>query len=99
MMSRLVFESYLYTTVFGYALVFFSISFVVPISQCDKIISEGSYKGSFNNYVDKMREERIKKYLFLSTLMPYPCSHFYFDIKFGDRLYSKEKRRAWPVLF
>ena len=25
-------------------------------------------------------------------LMPYPCSHFYFDIKFGDRLYSKEKR-------
>ena len=30
--------------------------------------------------------------------MPYPCSHFYFDIKFGDRLYSKEKRRAWPVL-
>ena len=32
-------------------------------------------------------------------LMPYPCSHFYFDIKFGDRLYSKEKRRAWHVLF
>ena len=31
--------------------------------------------------------------------MPYPCSHFYFDIKFGDRLYSKEKRWAWPVLF
>ena len=31
--------------------------------------------------------------------MPYPCSHFYFDIKFGDRLYSKEKRRAWPLLF
>ena len=33
------------------------------------------------------------------THMPYPCSHFYFDIKFGDRLYSKEKRRAWPLLF
>ena len=33
-----------------------------------------------------------------SILLPYPCSHFYFDIKFGDRLYSKEKRRAWPVL-
>ena len=31
-------------------------------------------------------------------LMPYPCSHFYFDI-FGNRLYSKEKRRAWPLLF
>ena len=29
--------------------------------------------------------------------MPYPCSHFYFDIKFGDRLYSKEKRE--PGLF
>ena len=27
----------------------------------------------------------------LHVLMPYPCSHFYFDIKFGDRLYSKEK--------
>ena len=26
------------------------------------------------------------------THMPYPCSHFYFDIKFGNRLYSKEKR-------
>ena len=23
-------------------------------------------------------------------LMPYPCTHFYFDIKFGDRLYSFE---------
>ena len=28
------------------------------------------------------------------TLLPYPCSHFYFDINFGDRLYSKEKRSA-----
>ena len=28
-----------------------------------------------------------KKNIFLS-FMPYPCSHFYFDIKFGDRLYS-----------
>ena len=34
-----------------------------------------------------------------STLMPYPCSHFYFDIKFGNRLYSKEKRRVWTLLF
>ena len=24
-------------------------------------------------------------------IMPYPCSHFYFDIKFGNRLYSKER--------
>ena len=38
-------------------------------------------------------------FLVLLWHMPYPCSHFYFDIKFGDRLYSKEKRRAWPVLF
>ena len=35
----------------------------------------------------------------LPCLMPYPCSHFYFDIKFGNRLYSKEMGRAWPVLF
>ena len=32
-------------------------------------------------------------------LMPYPCSHFYFDIKFGDRLYSKENRPGSPLLF
>ena len=30
----------------------------------------------------------------LYNIMPYPCSHFYFDINFGDRLYSKEKRAA-----
>ena len=33
------------------------------------------------------------------NIMPYPCCHFYFDIKFGNRLYSKEKIRAWPLLF
>ena len=33
------------------------------------------------------------------TFMPYPCSHFYFDINFGDRLYSKEKRPSSPFLF
>ena len=33
------------------------------------------------------------------NLMPYPCSHFYFDIKFGDRLYSKENRPGSPLLF
>jgi hypothetical protein len=32
-------------------------------------------------------------------LMPYPCSHFYFDINFGDRLYSKEKRSGSTLLF
>ena len=36
---------------------------------------------------------------FNRQLMPYPCSHFYFDINFGDRLYSKEKRKAWPLHF
>ena len=33
------------------------------------------------------------------SVMPYPCSHFYFDIKFGDRLYSKENRSGSPLLF
>ena len=27
------------------------------------------------------------------------CCHFYFDIKFGDRLYSKENRPGSPLLF
>ena len=31
--------------------------------------------------------------------IPYPCSHFYVDINFGDRFYSKEKRRGSPLLF
>ena len=31
------------------------------------------------------------------TLLPGPCSAFWFDINFGNRLYSKEKRRAWTV--
>ena len=31
--------------------------------------------------------------------LPYPCSHFYIDIKFGDRLCSKDKRRAWPIWY
>jgi hypothetical protein len=30
------------------------------------------------------------------AFMPYPCRHFYFDIKFGKRLYPKEMRRDWP---
>ena len=29
--------------------------------------------------------------------MPNPCSYFYFDIKFGNRLYSKEKRPGFPL--
>ena len=32
-------------------------------------------------------------------LLPGPCSGKTFDINFGNRLYSKEKRRAWPLLF
>ena len=31
-------------------------------------------------------------------LLPYPCSHFYFDINFGDILYLKEKRPGSPLL-
>ena len=33
--------------------------------------------------------------LWFPTFMPGP---FWFDINFGNRLYSKEKRRAWPLL-
>ena len=33
----------------------------------------------------------------INNYLPYPCRHF--DIKFGNRLYSKEKRRVWPLLF
>ena len=35
----------------------------------------------------------------MPDLLPHPCSHFYFDIHFGDRLYSKEKRPGSPLLF
>ena len=59
-------------------------------------------KGPFKNYVDKI----LTIFVYLPTLtctfftlMPYPCSHFYFDIKFGDRLYSKENRPGSPLLF
>ena len=34
-----------------------------------------------------------------NKLMPYPWSHFYVDINFGNRLYSKEKRPGSPLLF
>ena len=37
--------------------------------------------------------------LTIAIFMPYPCSHFYIDIKFGDRYYSKEKRPGYPLLF
>ena len=33
------------------------------------------------------------------SLMPYPCSDFYFDIKFDDRLYPKDKSWASTFLF
>ena len=37
--------------------------------------------------------------LLLLTLMPGPCSGKHFDINFGNRLYSKEKRPGSPLLF
>ena len=43
--------------------------------------------------------QRYQPFLPSRSLMPYPCSHFYFDIKFGDRLYSKENRPGSPLLF
>ena len=33
------------------------------------------------------------------SLLSYLCSRFYFDINFGDRLYSKEKKPGSPLLF
>ena len=39
----------------------------------------------------------FRKHSFL-RLMPYPCSHFYFDINFGNRLYSNEKSPGSPFL-
>ena len=39
------------------------------------------------------------KRIWFRNILPYPCSHFYFDIKFGDRLYSKENRPGSLLLF
>ena len=33
------------------------------------------------------------------NLMPYPCSHFFVDINFGDRLHAKVKSPGSPLLF
>ena len=44
-------------------------------------------------------EEILKWHSHSFSLMPYPCSHFHFDINFGERLYSKEKRPSSPLLF
>ena len=52
-----------------------------------------------SDYMDRAWECPRKLTKKPASFMPYPCSHFYFDIKFGDRLYSKEKRTAWPLLF
>ena len=41
----------------------------------------------------------IKKNQEAYSLMPGPCSHFYFDINFGNRSYWKEKRQGSPLLF
>ena len=56
-------------------------------------------KSSFENFKLTKRICTIQQDFKRHNLMPYPCSHFYFDIKFGNRLYSKEKGKAWPVLF
>ena len=42
----------------------------------------------------------LKALTFPTRMCPiHVLSHFYFDVKFGDILYSKEKWRAWPLLF
>ena len=38
--------------------------------------------------------EKIQQGHEIPWLMPYPCSHFYFDIKFGNRLYSKREEES-----
>ena len=43
-------------------------------------------QGSSNLGLSYRRNFESPSYSF--SFMPYPCSHFYFDIKFGDRLYS-----------
>ena len=40
----------------------------------------------------------ISFFIISYRLMPNPCQ-FYFDIKFGERLYSKEKMPGTPLLF
>ena len=55
--------------------------------------------GPNNSLTKRLMFQVLFSFIISYRLMPYPCSHFYFDIKFGNRLYSKEKRRAWPLLF
>ena len=40
---------------------------------------------------------KLKKYAEVAenSLMPYPCSHFYFDIKFGAKIDIKVKVSTW----
>ena len=52
---------------------------------CPHVISHNIFKESMQARISPYRVTNE-----LTTYMPYPCSHFYFDIKFGDRLYSKE---------
>jgi hypothetical protein len=42
--------------------------------------------GSFRIHATTFKQIHVEM-----CLMPYPCSHFYVEIKFGDRLYSKEQ--------
>jgi hypothetical protein len=49
-----------------------------------------------NIFRDAVFHQKSKIY---DVVMPYPCSHFYFDINFGNKLYPKEKRPGSPLLF
>ena len=62
----------------------------MPIAQLEKNKIKAGYKKNIEHDMYYQRE---------ITLMPYLCSHFYVDIKFGNKLYPKEKKRAWPLLF
>ena len=50
------------------------------------------------NYIDSAP---VHPFCMLTNLllMPYPFIHFYFDIKFGNRLFSKEERPGSPLSF
>ena len=62
-----------------------------------KIYFETTKSNLFVCIFEKNHNNKIKLGNF--NQMPYPCSHFYFDINFGDRLYTKENRPGSPLLF
>ena len=68
------------------------------VPSCEINAKDGEANQDYENendldYNPESDSGKAIKYQKIVKLMPYPCSHFYVDIKFGNRLYSKEKRR------